>query len=53
MLGELTDWRALGRMRRIDALGNVLRYTGGVSNEVGLARHGSGHDALCDLGDQQ
>jgi hypothetical protein len=31
----------------------ILHDTNGIANEVGLARHGSGHDALRDLGDQQ
>ena len=29
----------------------ILHDTNGIANEVGLARHGSGHDALRDLGE--
>jgi hypothetical protein len=32
---------------------NLFNDIDGVANEIGLARHGSGHDALCDLADQQ
>jgi hypothetical protein len=53
MLGKLIHWRALRRMRRMVAVDSLLHDTDGVANEVGLARHGSGHDALCDLADQQ
>jgi hypothetical protein len=35
------------------ASANLSHDTDGVANKIGLARHGSGHDALCDLADQQ
>lgn len=53
MLGKLIRWRTLRRMRCMVAVDNLLDDTDGVAAEVGLARHGSGHDALCDLADQQ
>ena len=40
-------------MRRRVASDNLILDTDGIANEVGLTRHGSGHDALCDLADQQ
>lgn len=51
MLGKLIGRRALRRMRRMVATEILCPATNGVANVVGLARQGSGHDALRHLAD--
>ena len=53
MLGKLIHWRAMRRKRRMVAVDSLIHDTDGVAKEIGLARHGSGDDALCDLAEQQ
>lgn len=53
MLWKLIGWRTLRRMRCMVAVDNLFDDTDGVAAEIGLARQGSGHGALCDLADQQ
>ena len=53
MLGKLIRWRTLQRIRSMVAVDTLLDDADGVAAEVSRAWLGSGHDALCDLADQQ